>query len=83
MDFFVEFSEHNRYIYIPYILSIITMEKNSQTTMKISREFLKFLDKQIIHKSESYEDIIKRLLRAKVLDKATQKEIKLAYEHSL
>ena len=59
------------------------MEKNTQTTMKVSREFLKFLDKQIVHKSESYEDIIKRLLRAKVLDKATQKEIKMAYEHSL
>jgi uncharacterized protein YutE (UPF0331/DUF86 family) len=59
------------------------MDKSSQTTMKVSREFLKFLDKQIIHKSESYEDIIKRLLRAKVLDKATQKQIKLDYEHSL
>ena len=59
------------------------MEKNTQTTMKVSREFLKFLDKQIVHKSESYEDIIKRLLRAKVLDKETQKEIKMEYEHSL
>lgn len=70
-------------IYIVSILGIIAMEKNTQTTMKVSREFLKFLDKKIIHKSESYEDIIKRLLRAKVLDKATQKEIKLDFEKSL
>lgn len=49
---------------------------SNKRSVKFSVEFLDFLDSQIIHKSETYEDIIKRLLRAKVLDKKTAKIIK-------
>lgn len=59
------------------------MDKATQTTMKVSRKFLDFLDKKTIHKSESYEDIIKRLIRSKNLDKETKQAVGSEYENSL
>jgi negative regulator of replication initiation len=59
------------------------MEKGEHTTMKVSRKFLKYLDKQIVHKSESYEDIIKRLLREKSISQETKQEVGSEYEQSL
>ena len=46
-------------------------------------KFKKYLDSKIYHKSENYEDIIKRLLREKVLDKETKQQLKMEYENSL
>lgn len=51
--------------------------------IQISERLKKFLDKNSTHKSQSYEDIIWRLLGTKTLTKEQSEEIKSAYEHSL